>query len=104
MQEKMHYPNESEKTKKAREKLKKQFEKIEKQITPAALNQKSKEIHQWISRHAHTRVVLKNKNISLFDENKNAATLSQCVEAISKKLHVEFSSFSSTALEETKKE
>lgn len=68
---------ESPKTRKAREKLKKQLEAFEKKITPQELERKTIEIHRWISRHASQRVVLKSKNISLFDENQNAAQLSQ---------------------------
>ncbi len=71
--------NESDKTKKARFKLKKQLEKIDKQVTQEALKRKVQEIHYWIARHAHNRVVLKSKNISLFDENQNAAELSNRV-------------------------
>ena len=91
---------ESDKTKKARDKLKKQFEEIEKQITPEALKQKSLEIHRWIARHAHNRVILKNKNISLFDENQNTATFSQCVSTISRKLITDHCFFTNTKVKE----
>lgn len=68
---------ESLKTQKAREKLKRQFAAWDKKMTPQALEKKVLEIHQWIARHASSRVVLKTKSISLFDENQNAADLSQ---------------------------
>jgi len=71
-----HIAEESPKTRKAREKLKKQFDAYDKKITPQALEKKSIEIHRWIARHAHHRVVLKSKSISLFDENQNTANLS----------------------------
>jgi hypothetical protein len=77
---------ESAKTRKAREKLQKHWSDIEKKITPEALQEKTDEIHRWIARHAHQRVLLKDKNISLFDENQNAAKISQRVKAIAQKL------------------
>jgi hypothetical protein len=70
---------ESSKTRKAREKLKKQLDANDKKITPQALEKKSIEIHRWIARHAQNRVVLKSKSISLFDENQNAADVSNRV-------------------------
>ncbi len=80
---------ESIKTRKAREKLQKHWDDVEKKITPEALQEKTDEIHRWIARHAHVRVPLKEKNISLFDENQNAARISQRVTAIAQKLHEE---------------
>ena len=77
---------ESEKTKKAREKIRKQLEETEKKITKEALKEKSLEIHRWIARHAHHRVILKNKNISLFDENQNTAKVSRFVSGALNKL------------------
>jgi len=79
--------SESLKTQKAREKLRKHWSDIEKKITPEALQEKIEEIHRWISRHANQRIHLKNKNISLFDENQNAAKISQRVKIIAKKLN-----------------
>ncbi|HEY2810380.1 MAG TPA: hypothetical protein VGJ00_03210 [Rhabdochlamydiaceae bacterium] len=70
---------ESAKTRKAREKLKKQLDANDKKITQQALERKSIEIHRWIARHAHNRVILKSKSISLFDENRNTAEVSQRV-------------------------
>lgn len=83
------YAEESPKTRKAREKLKKQLDEVEKRITPQALAKKTLEIHQWIARHARHRVVLNEKNISLFDENQNAARLSSRVASIAKQLKEE---------------
>ncbi len=77
---------ESAKTRRAREKLRKQFEDIEKKITPKALEKKSLEIHRWIARHAHHRVILHTKTISLFDENQNTAKLSQKILRLSQAL------------------
>ena len=82
---------ESNKTKKARLKLKKYLDSIDKSITQESLKLKVQEIHKWISRHAHTRVILKNKNISLFDENKNAAKISTRVSSIVSSLKNDFS-------------
>jgi hypothetical protein len=73
---------ESEKTKKARDKLKKILEKLEKEITQDGLNKKIFEIHDRISRLAPERVVLKRKSISLFDNNQNAAKVSEKVASI----------------------
>jgi hypothetical protein len=80
---------ESGKTRKAREKLQKHWDDVERRITPEALREKTDEIHRWIARHAHVRVPLKEKNISLFDENQNAARISQRVTAIAQKLNEE---------------
>ena len=77
---------ESAKTRKAREKLKRHCTYLEKKITPEALQEKTDEIHRWIARHAHQRIHLKNKKISLFDENQNAAKISQRVRGIAQKL------------------
>jgi hypothetical protein len=77
---------ESAKTRKARLKLQKQLEATEKKITAQALQKKSIEIHKWIARHATNRVVLRSKEISLFDENQNAATLSRRVAEIAEQL------------------
>jgi hypothetical protein len=73
---------ESEKTKKARVKLQKKLEKIDRLVTQEGLKRKVQEIHYWISRHSSNRVTLKNKNISLFDENQNTARCSQRIASI----------------------
>lgn len=78
---------ESAKTRKAREKIQKHWEDLDKKITPEALREKTDEIHRWIARYAHQRIPLRNKNISLFDENQNAAKISQRVSVIAHKLH-----------------
>jgi len=77
---------ESRKTKKAREKLQRQFEMADAQMTKEALEKKAGEIHRRISRYAGQRVVLKSKSISLFDENENAAEVSQKIMKIVEKL------------------
>jgi hypothetical protein len=79
---------ESLKTRKAREKLRRYLEKLDAQITPQALKQKSIEIHRWITRHANYRVALKEKSISLFDENQNTAKLSQRITKIAEQLRL----------------
>lgn len=81
---------ESPKTRKAREKLKKQFDAFEKKITPQALEKKAIEIQRWIARHASGRIALKTKSISLFDENQNAAGLSQRVGQLADQIKREF--------------
>lgn len=87
--EKKEIAEESYKTKKTREKLRKQLEDHQKQITPQALEEKTIEIQQWIARRASERVVLRDKSISLFDENQNAAKLSQKVSVIAEQLKTE---------------
>lgn len=77
---------ESLKTKKVREKLKKHLESFDQKVTAPALKKKLIEIHRWIERHASQRVVLKEKSISLFDENRNAAEFSQRVGILVEKL------------------
>ncbi len=78
--------DESPKTRRAREKLQKQLDAVERKITPQALEKKAIEIHRWIERHANTRVALKTKNISLFDENQNAAAISHRINSIAEQL------------------
>lgn len=73
---KQHIAEESEKTRRAREKLKKKLDATDKKITQQGLEKKTDEIHRWIARHAHHRIILKSK-ISLFDENEHAAEVSQ---------------------------
>lgn len=77
---------ESLRTKKAREKLRKRLDALDQKITPQALKEKSIEIHRWIARHAEKRVVLREKSISLFDENQNAAQLSQRIAKIAERI------------------
>ena len=81
---------ESPKTQKAREKLKKQLDAFEKKITPQALEKKAIEIQRWIARHASNRIALRTKSISLFDENQNAAGLSQRVGQLADQIKREF--------------
>jgi len=80
---------ESPKTKRAREKLKKQLEDMERRITPQALEKKTIEIHRWIARHAHHRIVLRTKAISLFDENQNTAKLSHRVASLADQVRID---------------
>ncbi len=77
---------ESEKIKRAREKLKKRLDLIDDKINNNEIKKKSNEIHKWIARHASNRTVLKNKGISLFDENRNTAQISGNVSKLVKNL------------------
>ncbi len=83
---KERFAKESIKTKRAREKLKKKLEAFDLALTPHALEQKRIEIHRWIALHAPSRVVLRKKEISLFDENQNTAKLSARVQGIADKI------------------
>ena len=57
-------------------------------ITKEAMERKSIEIHRWISRHADKRISLKDKSISLFDENQNAAEVSQKISKIAEQFQL----------------
>ncbi|HSX03694.1 MAG TPA: hypothetical protein VLG76_03090 [Rhabdochlamydiaceae bacterium] len=86
MNKKKEIAEESIKTKKARQKLKKRLDALDQKITPQALKEKSLQIHRWIAKHAQKRVVLREKSISLFDENQNAAQLSQRIAKIAEQI------------------
>lgn len=77
---------ESTKTKRAREKLRKQWEEQNQLITEAALADTVDKIHKWIASNAVNRVHLKEKDIRLFDQNQNAATLSRKIQQFAKKI------------------
>lgn len=78
---------ESIKTKRAREKLRKQWEEQDLLITESALADTIDKIHKWIAANAVNRVRLKEKDIRLFDQNQNAAVLSQKVQQFAKRLY-----------------
>lgn len=77
---------ESLKTQRAREKLRKRLSEMDTKFTKEALHQKTVEIHRWISKHADSRIPLKEKSISLFDENQNAVDTSIRIAKIAKRL------------------
>jgi hypothetical protein len=81
-QEKKAPVEESVKTRKTREKLRKRLDALEKKITPQALKEKVIEIHRWIALNAGYRVLLRTKEISLFDENQNTADVSRKITGI----------------------
>jgi hypothetical protein len=76
---------ESEKTKKARAKLEERLRTQEKHVTKAALFTKSQEIKNWIDRHASEREVV-DKDISLFDQNRNSAKESRNIAKLQQEL------------------
>lgn len=78
---------ESTKTKRAREKLRKQWEAQDRLITATALADTVDKIHKWIAANATHRVHLREKDIRLFDQNQNAAALSQKVQQFAQKLN-----------------
>lgn len=86
MKNRKEIAKESAKTQKAREKLLKQFEEIDGLITPDALARTVEKIHSWIAYNMVHRVPLEEKEIHLFDQNKNAVGLSQKIQAIAKKI------------------
>ncbi len=77
---------ESLKTKKAREKLQKRLLEMDAKMTKEALREKTKEIHQRISRHVDWRIALQSKEISLFDENQNAVDVSLKIAKLAERL------------------
>ena len=78
---------ESPKTQRAREKIRKQWEEQDLLITESALADTVDKIHKWIAANAVNRVRLKEKDIRLFDQNQNAAALSQKVQLFAKRLY-----------------
>jgi hypothetical protein len=86
MREKEGIAPESSRTKKAREKLQQQWEQDALLITAPALAASLEKIYQWIALNAGHRVVLRNKEIHLFDQNQNAAALSRKVQEIARKM------------------
>lgn len=76
---------ESEKTKRAREKLKAKLDTTDKKITEKALKDKSQEIASWIERHSTDRLSV-DKDISLFDQNRNSAKMSKTIEKLAEEL------------------
>ncbi len=77
--------DESEKTKRAREKLKAKLDRTDKKITDKALKDKSQEIASWIERHSSDRLSV-DKDISLFDQNRNSAKMSKTIEKLAEEL------------------
>ena len=80
---------ESPNTLKTRERLRKELEDNKNFLTPQALEKKVSEIQAWIATHAHQRVVLREKGISLFDENQNAAKMSTKITQFAEQLRCE---------------
>ncbi|MGD0664353.1 MAG: hypothetical protein ABSA17_01305 [Rhabdochlamydiaceae bacterium] len=76
---------ESDKTKKARLKLKQKLDRSDKKLTEKALQDKSQEIAGWIERHASDRISVE-KEISLFDQNRNSAKMSRSIEKLAEEL------------------
>lgn len=64
---------ESPRVKRMRQKLKRQIAQEHKKMTNQALDQMSAAIKQLIRRHEGERVRLKDKAITLFDENRHSA-------------------------------
>lgn len=93
---------ESPKTKKAREKLKQQLIRTEKKLTPQALEKKSQEISQWIERHSSDRLSVQ-KDISLFDQNRNSAKMSRNIEKLAEELAIDLQKSKEVSKESEKK-
>lgn len=65
--------NESSQVKKYRKKLEQTIDKERKLMSKEAIEKTKNSIHKWILSHSKERINLKNKSISLFDENKHSA-------------------------------
>ncbi len=76
---------ESLKTRRAREKLLKQWDEENRQITPKAIEETIDKMHKWIADNARHRVPIKEK-IELFNQNQNAAKLSEKVQKFAEKI------------------
>jgi|688.fasta_scaffold25629_9 hypothetical protein len=82
--------NESPQILKARRKLQKQIDAENSKITAHALQRMAKTIEFWLDRHKRERVKLKDKSITLFDENRHPAkTQSKFVNHLLKNLQQE---------------
>ncbi len=79
---------ESEKTKKARKKLKSKLDGTDKKMTEKAIKDKSLQIAGWIERHLPDRISVE-KEISLFDQNRNSAKMSRVIEKMAQELSIE---------------
>lgn len=60
---------ESAHVRRTRKKLERRLAEIDEKVTPKALQEVSLNIHKWIARHEGERIPLKDKPITLFDEN-----------------------------------
>ena len=60
---------------KARRKLKQQMASEQKAVTASALDKMAKNIEYWLNRHKTERIELKDKAITLFDENRHSARI-----------------------------
>lgn len=76
---------ESEKTKRSREKLKQKISKLDEKFSKKALEAKSLEIAGRIERNSSGRIPV-DKDISLFDQNRNSAKMSRTVEKLAEEL------------------
>lgn len=84
---------ESTKTKRAREKLIKQWKSEKIFFTPKAIKDTVNKMHKWIADNAKHRVAIKEKSIRLFNQNKDAATISKKIQIIADKLKEDMRDF-----------
>lgn len=84
---------ESSKTRRVREKLLKVWEEERKMLTPEAIKETVDKIHKWIADNAQHRVTIKDKNINLFNQNQDAASISKKVQSIADKVKFDMTQF-----------
>lgn len=66
---------ESSEIAKFRKKLESKIEMEKKKITIESIEKSKRAIYNWIDHHFNERILLKTKNVRLFDENKHPAPL-----------------------------
>lgn len=82
---------ESVQIERARKKIKQQLTSAEKRINTEALEEMSKLIQRQLQRHAKDRISLKDKTVTLFDENQHSAqTESKFVNRLLKQIKQKF--------------
>lgn len=69
----MSKAKESAQIQKARQKIQRQIEAAEKKFTPQSLSKMTLLIHRQLARQSAERISLKDKSITLFDENRHSA-------------------------------
>ena len=85
---------ESAKTRRAREKLLKQWESEKEHINPETIKETVEKIHKWIADNAKHRIQIKKESsIKLFNQNKDAATISKKVQGFAERLKSDMEHF-----------
>ncbi|MGM0440151.1 MAG: hypothetical protein ACQEP8_03445 [Chlamydiota bacterium] len=90
---------ESDKIRRAREKLQQKLLEDDKLITPEALTAAIEKIRRRIERHSGERLSLKDKSITLFDENVHTAKIrSPFIKKLEDRIAADFANSSEVSL------